>query len=78
MERELKRIRSGAYRTAQEIRGAADSTATRVYARAYNADPQFYSFLKTLETYPETFGEKETLVLSTDGEFYRFLTEGVR
>jgi len=72
-ERELKRINSEAYRSAQEIRGAADSTATKVYADAYGRDPEFYSLLKTLETYRGTIGKKETLVLSTDGDFYGFL-----
>jgi membrane protease subunit HflC len=72
-DKELKRIRSEAYRSAQEIRGAADSTATRVYADAYGRDPEFYSFLRTLESYKNAIGQDETLVLSTDGEFYRFL-----
>jgi membrane protease subunit HflC len=76
-ERELKRIRSGAYRTAQEIRGEADSTAAAIYAQAYNRDPEFYAFQRTLETYLETLGEEETLVLSTDGEFFRYLKAGV-
>jgi membrane protease subunit HflC len=76
-ERELKRIRSGAYRTAQEIRGAADSTAAAVYAAAYNRDPEFYAFQRTLETYLDTLRKEDILVLSTDGEFYRYLKEGV-
>ncbi len=76
-ERELKRIRSGAYRTAQEIRGAADSTAAAVYAEAYNRDPEFYAFQRTLETYLDTLRKEDILVLSTDGEFYRYLKEGV-
>jgi membrane protease subunit HflC len=75
-EKELKRIESGAYRTAQEIRGAADSTATKVYADAFGRDPEFYSFLRTLESYRLTIGEDETLVMSTDGEFYKFLKGG--
>jgi len=72
-EKELKRINSEAYRAAQEIRGAADSTATKIYADAYGRDPEFYSFLKTLESYRAAINEDETLVLSTDGEFYKFL-----
>jgi membrane protease subunit HflC len=72
-ERDLKRITSEAYRTAQEIRGAADSTAAKIYADAYGRDPQFYSFLRTLESYREAISAEETLVLSTDGEFYKFL-----
>jgi len=77
-ERELKRITSEAYREAQEIRGAADSTATNVYADAFGRDPEFYSFLRTLETYRSTIGSDETLVVSTDGEFYKFLKGSVR
>jgi membrane protease subunit HflC len=67
------RITSEAYRTAQGINGAADSTATKVYADAYGRDVEFYSFLKTLESYRKTVTEGGTLVLSTDGEFYRYL-----
>lgn len=72
-ERELKRIESEAYRSAQEIRGAADSTATKIYADAYSQDVEFYTFLRTLESYRDTIGEKETLVLSTNSAYYRFL-----
>lgn len=72
-EKELKRITSEAYRTAQEISGAADSTAAKVYADAFGRDPEFYGFLRTLESYGESISEDETLVLSTDGDFYKFL-----
>ena len=72
-DKELKRIQSEAYRRAQEIRGAADSSATAIYAGAYGRDAEFYSFLRTLESYRSAIGSDETLVLSTDGEFYRLL-----
>jgi membrane protease subunit HflC len=72
-EKELKRIQSEAYRQAQEIKGKADAEATKVYAQAYNLDPEFYQFMKTLETY-RTALEKETwLLLSTDSEFFKYL-----
>ena len=72
-EKELKRIQSEAYRQAQEIKGKADAEATKVYAQAYNMDPEFYQFMKTLETY-RTALEKETwLLLSTDSEFLKYL-----
>ncbi|MEE8137733.1 MAG: protease modulator HflC [Thermoanaerobaculia bacterium] len=76
MDRDLKRITSEAYRTAEEIRGRADAEATEIYARAYNqsADSRrFYEFLKSMETFEETVGLDTWLVLSTDGDFYRFL-----
>ncbi len=74
-ERELKRITSEAYRKAQETKGKADAEATKIYALAYNLDPEFYQFLKTLETY-RTALEKETwLILSTDSEFLKYLKQ---
>ncbi|RMH60250.1 MAG: protease modulator HflC [Calditrichaeota bacterium] len=75
-ERELKRIQSEAYRKAQEIIGKADAKATAIYASAYNRNAEardFYRFLKTLETYENTINEKDLLILSTDGEYYKYL-----
>jgi membrane protease subunit HflC len=72
-ERELKRIQSGAYRTAQEIKGKADAEAIRIYAQAYNLDPEFYQFLKTLESYRTSLDSETWLILSTDSEFLKYL-----
>lgn len=75
-ERELKKIRSGAYKEAQQIIGKADAEATAIYAGAYNkstAAREFYRFLKTMETYQSTLSEKDWLVLSTEGDFFRYL-----
>ena len=74
-ERELKGIQSEAYRKAQEIMGKADGEATRIYADAYGRDPELYQFLKTMETYRKTLAADTTLILSTDGEFFRFLKQ---
>ncbi len=74
-EKELKKITSEAYRTAQEIKGEADAEATTIYAEAYNKDPDFYSFVKTLETYKETLDEETWVLLTTDSEFYKYLKE---
>lgn len=72
-ERQLKEITSEAYRKAQEIKGRSDAEAARIYASAYNRDPEFYRFLKTMETYRNTIDPETTLVLTTDGDFYRYL-----
>lgn len=75
-ERDLKKIQSEAYRTAQEIKGKADAEATAIYARAYNQSNEsraFYQFLKTMESYKNTLSEKDWLVLSTKGDFFKFL-----
>ncbi|MGQ9671735.1 MAG: protease modulator HflC [Candidatus Aminicenantales bacterium] len=72
-EKELKRIQSEAYRQAQEIKGRADAEATRIYAQAYNLDPEFYQFMRTLEAYRQSLDSETWLVLSSDGEFLKFL-----
>jgi len=72
-ERELLRIQSGAYKTAQEIKGKADAEATNIYADAYNLDPEFYQFMRTLETYRNIMDEKTWLLLSTESEFLKYL-----
>ncbi len=72
-EKELQRITSEAYKKAQEIKGKADAQATGIYAGAYNKDPEFYSFLKTLETYKSTLDEDTWLILTSDSDFYKYL-----
>ena len=75
-DRELLRIQSEAYRQAQEIKGKADAKATAVYAAAYDRSPDtrsFFEFLQTMHSYEQTIDPKSLLVLSTRGEFYRFL-----
>jgi len=71
--REMKRITSGAYKTAQEIKGKADAIATKIYAKAYGLDPDFYSFVNTLDMYRETLDKETSLILSTDADFFKYL-----
>lgn len=73
-EKELKEILSQAYRKSQEIKGGADAEATKIYADAYNKDPDFFSFLKTLETYSATVDGNTTIILTTEGEYFKYLT----
>lgn len=73
VERELKQVTSAASREAQEIRGKADAEVTKIYADAYNQDPEFYAFMKTLESYEKTLGENTKMVISSDSEFYKYL-----
>jgi len=72
-ERELQRIQSEAYRSAQEVSGQADADATRIYAEAYNNDPEFYAFLKSLETYELTADPSTIMILTTDSDLLKFL-----
>jgi membrane protease subunit HflC len=74
-EKEKKQIISQAYRKAQEIKGKADARSTKIYASAYNNDPEFYSFLKTLDTYATTVDEKSTIIMTTESDYYGYLKE---
>lgn len=73
-KKELKRIESESYRQAEAIRGDADAEATRIYAEAYGADPEFYAFYHTLDTYRDALTSGDTtLVLSTESELLKYL-----
>jgi membrane protease subunit HflC len=72
-ERDLQKITSEAYKTAQEIKGKADAEATVIYAGAYGRDPEFYSFVQTMEIYRDALDKDNSLILSTDSEFLKYL-----
>ena len=72
MEKELKQITSEAYKRAQEIKGKADAEATEIYAQAFGRDPDFYSFIQTLDIYKEAIGKESSIILSTDSEFLKY------
>ncbi len=75
-ERDLREIESIAYKEVQRLRGEADAEASRIYAEAYDQSPEareFYTFVKTLETYRHVLGERSNLVLSTDSDLFRLL-----
>ena len=75
-DKDLQRIQSEAYRKVQEIKGAADATASEIYSSAYTASPRaadFYSFVKTLDTYKATLGRDSTLILTTDSDLFSLL-----
>jgi len=75
MEKELRQIRSNAYRQVQEIRGQGDAEATRIYGEAYGADPEFYAFSRTLEAYKEGPKANSVMILTTDSDYYRYLKQ---
>ena len=72
-EKELKKITSQAYRKAQVIKGKADAEATKIYAEAYGKDPEFYSFINTLEIYKGSLDKETWLMLSTKSDFFKYL-----
>jgi membrane protease subunit HflC len=74
-ERDLKEIISNAYRKSEEIKGKADAEAIIIYADAHGLDPEFYSFLKTLEIYTQALDDTNSVILSTETEFFKYLKD---
>ena len=72
-ERDMLSASSAGYKSAQEIKGAADAKATTIYASAYGRDPDLYQFLKSMETLNASLDEKTWLILSTDSELLKYL-----
>lgn len=72
-ERDMLAASSVGYRSAQEKKGEADAKATTIYARAYGRDPEFYQFMKSMETLGASLDSESTLILSTDSELLRYL-----
>lgn len=74
MAKELERIESEGYRESKRIRGLADAEVIRIYAQAYGKDPEFFSFSRSLDIYPDVLGESTRLVLGTeDHDLFRHL-----
>jgi membrane protease subunit HflC len=70
-------ILAQAYRDAQRVKGEGDAKATTIYGRAYEQNPEFYSFYRSLEAYKQTFKNKsDVLVLDPSSEFFKYLKSG--
>lgn len=74
-QRTLAEIQSEARRQAEVIRGRADAEAARIYSEAFGSDPEFYGFLRTLESYSRSLGNQSTLLLGADSDYFRYLRE---
>lgn len=72
LENEQRSVMSRAYETAEGIKGAADATATRIYAEAYGRDRAFFDFWRALESYKQTL-PKFNKTLSTDMDYFRYM-----
>lgn len=72
-ERLLATVRSEARRQAHVVRGTADARATAIYNNAFGADPEFYAFFRTLESYTTSIGKDMTIIISSDSDYFRYL-----
>jgi membrane protease subunit HflC len=69
-------ILADAYREGQKLRGEGDARAAETYAKAYNKDPEFYSFYRSIDAYRKSIGKSgDILVLDPDNEFFRYLNQ---
>lgn len=75
-DRQRQEILASAYREAEGIRGEGEAAAMRIYGAAYNENPDFYKFLRTLESYGTILDDRTTLVLSSDSELLELLNQG--
>jgi membrane protease subunit HflC len=75
-DREVTVLKANAYRDAELIRGEGDAVATSVYAEAFNQDPEFYSFTRSLRAYQDAFqGNGDIMLIQPDSEFFRYLKD---
>ncbi|MDG2138343.1 MAG: protease modulator HflC [Luminiphilus sp.] len=73
-DREVTVLEANAFREAEMVRGLGDAEATRIYADAYNQDPEFYAFVRSLKAYQETFNAgSDIMLIEPDNQFYQYL-----
>ncbi|MBI2397431.1 MAG: protease modulator HflC [Xanthomonadales bacterium] len=78
-ERDAQIALANAQRDAQQLRGGGDAEAAKIYAEAYNRDPEFYAFWRSLEAYRAAFAEPgSVLVLDPKSEFFQYFGEGAK
>jgi len=75
-DRQVTVIEANAFRESEIIRGEGDAESTRRYAEAYNQDPEFYAFVRSLRAYQEIFqGGSDMLLLQPDSQFFQYLRD---
>lgn len=74
IDRRVTVMLADAERNARSVRGQGDADAAAIYAGAYNKDPEFFSFVRSLEAYKQTFkGKQDVMVLSPDSDFFQYM-----
>jgi membrane protease subunit HflC len=75
-DRQRDQLLAEAYRDSEKLKGEGDAEAARIYGQAYGKNPQFYKFVRTLESYKKILTDKTSIILSADSELLRLLTQG--
>lgn len=74
-DKKVVEILADAYKQSEIIKGEGDKRAMEIYANAYSKNPDFFEYSKSLETYCDILKDKSTVVLSTDSDLFKFLTQ---
>jgi len=75
-DRQKTVIEANAYREAEQIRGEGDAVAAEIYANAFNQDPEFYAFHRSISAYKSSFaGKEDLLVIDPESDFFRYLKD---
>ena len=74
-DRQKTVIEAEAYRDAERTKGEGDAQAAKIYAKAYNKDPEFYAFTRSLKAYEETFKQNDVIMLKPDSDFFRYMKD---
>jgi membrane protease subunit HflC len=72
-DKQRQEIMAEAYKEAEAIKGDGDAQAARIYADAFKTDPDFYKFMRTLDSYGKFLDEKTTVILSSDSDLLKLL-----
>jgi len=75
-DRQREILLAEAYREAEKLKGHGDAESTRIYGEAYSRDPQFYKLVRTLDSYRKILDDKTSIILSSDSELLKLLTQG--
>ena len=75
-DRQREQLLAEAYRDSEKLKGAGDAEAARIYGQAFGKNPQFYKFLRTLESYKKILNDKTSIILSADSDLLKLLTQG--
>lgn len=75
-DRQRTVMEAEAYRDSEKLRGEGDAKAAAIYAEAYNKDPEFYSFVRSLTAYKSTFNNKgDIMLVDPNSDFFRYLKD---
>jgi len=77
-DRQREVLLAEAYRDAQNVRGQGDAKSAAIYAAAFNQNPEFYSFYRSMEAYRSTFrGRNDLMLLETNSDFLRYFRDSL-